>query len=407
MGKKIINNITWILITVYFFIYYCAPPTIFSLRMYFIIIIPIVILIYQLLQNKFIIRINLLLLLFLIIVVNAFITDYINSDPYIYTLIYLVSLLIIVLVLFNLCRNTRELNFLLKIIFWTSILGGVIIGFYQKISGNYLFINSTDMVIKNLFFTTATQSNANFAAMQLATTFYIGLYLKRVEKNKIIDFFVLLTFIAIILTMSRTTIVATVFGIFINLIINKKHNYISKNRFIRIIVIIFVILVSTPIFSYAINKYQNKNLDKFESISLIKTEENLSIRQIQWKSTIKVVGNSELYNFIFGFGRNYNEILGKVSGYSITTHNTILEVLIKYGVISFLIYIYICMATFKTYIYIYINNKKYNSIICGWITIFICLQMISWISIDSFIFILLPMLIKRNLKKESLNIKNI
>lgn len=402
MRLKIFDIFLWTITFLYFLLYYCAPLSIFPFRSITLLILPLIGFLLSVFKKKHMKK-SYFILLFLFFVLNGIITSFINEDSIKYILYDIFSILILIIFIINICDSGKHLKKLLQIIFWTGFIGGAIIGIFQKVSGIYLFVNSKDILIIDLFMSTATQSNSNYASLQLTTTMFIGLYLrgitKRVLNRSVFDIATLLIFVCILLSMSRTTIFAVVISFFFFIWLSRKKRIKLTNKNILLSIMLLLIISTSLIFSIN-NIEESINSFEWDKITNIKTTENLSIRSVQWDASIEVILKQDIDNFLFGLGRDYIYDVGTVSGYNMTTHNTPLEILIKYGFISFIIIVTIIIITFQNYFILYKKGNEFNALICGWIAVFICLQMISWFSLDSMIYIILSFVFLKISKNE-------
>jgi O-antigen ligase len=389
-----IDKVIYILLILYFTFIYIIPSTIFPYRPYAISIIGIVFFLMVFLIKQKRIRINYVSVSLVALYVIFILSGLINNDGHLLQNIQkMLQSLLLYFGLSSFIDSEKKLVKSLSIIFYTGIIGGPIIGIFQMISGEYLFPLPVDSLygenrLIQTVISTATQYNANLVAIQLAVTFFIGLFLINISNKKKILLFILtsISCISIFLTFSRTTIIATVLAMIIYEIrMNKKTSIqvkLLRSSFVFILVIGLTMNVDI-ILSKLLN---DPNL---AFLFRIKGSENVSIRFLQWSAIMDVILNSNLIKFFLGYGGNYVNELGNLTGFYISSHNTFLEILIKNGIIAFIIFVSLYISVFKRIYKMARKDIDYISVLCMIITVLISLQMISSFGTESIILMIL------------------
>jgi O-antigen ligase len=320
----------------------------------------------------------------------ALITSLVNGDSISDVINEWVSLTLILILITSMCDSKHDLRKLLFIVFWTGFIGGGVIGIWQRLTGNYLNAmlydpSFSDSWGKDLYLLTATRSNSNWAALQLISTLFVGIYLRNQRKNKVYDIAVIILALCVVFTLSRTTIVAGIISIMLLLLISKKS--IRPYDIIKVVVISLMLIAIVVSVINIFEAQINAVLMDFNNTLELKGDENFSRRYSQWITSITAMLDSNLGNVFFGYGTDYKYELGVRAGFNMTTHNSFFEVLIKYGIISFVLNILAYFIAIKKYLKIRVMDRDFDPLLCGYLAVAICQMMISLNSIDSYIFI--------------------
>ena len=238
------------------------------------------------------------------------------------------------------CNQENRLERLIQIIFWPMFLGGPIIGTIQLFNGDYLFGSVEET---NMFFTTiisdARHSNPNYTALIMVMCFCLAGYLYKKQKKMVYLLGAIYSVVCVILTFSRTTIFVLVVGI-VWLALESLYRMGKIKRTLRgrtlvfIVLAITVIIVAIPYVTQWVEEYLGQaNVEK-----LLQIKENSTIEQRlkQWKASVQVVLENGFLHFLFGFGDETAEILGKITYRTMTSHNLIFSSLAERGFIGFI-----------------------------------------------------------------------
>lgn len=394
MENSEISVLFRMLILLYFATHFCTTVNIFPQRALFMLGIPVISLFFVFLRNKVIRfdKISLLLIIMAVIVtINTLVVnksfDFVKSD--------LMTLGFIILLMENICNNEKDLNKLLKIVFIVGFIGGSIIGIYQRFTGALLDPLINPYWQKSYGLVTATLSDTNYSALQLTSTLFIGLYLREQVVRKILyDIAIIITFIGIILTVSRTTILACIFSVCLSFFLEEKKSKIIKHNLIKFLVWPFFLLAAYSliiIFSAQITE----SINDINNMLEFKSSGNFTTRVYQWKWAIYILFNLSTFNLFYGFGDNYKLILSSFSGEYMTLHNTFLEIFVQYGLLVFILLLLQYFLAFKYYLKIIRKHKKFIPLFCGFLAITMSQAMVSLITIDSYIFIAVAILVNR------------
>lgn len=112
--------------------------------------------------------------------------------------------------------------------------------------------------------------------------------------------------------------------------------------------LILVFIVLNYIYSYFQTKYSLDMLSRLESMS----EDGGSGRFDRWKTIINGIGNSNIFNLLFGHG--YKSVAKLAGGQA---HNDFLQMLYEYGFFAFILYISFYFKLLK--LWLKMHRKKY------------------------------------------------
>jgi O-antigen ligase len=185
-----------------------------------------------------------------------------------------------------------------------------------------------------------------FYADFLMIAFFIEIFYITFIKGKILKIIVflilLLTFFSLILTGSRAQIFFTILFFLIYLIILRKKIFLMSS--LLIFLILFVSFLKIPVFYKRIEPFFFKN-KKF-GIYVFEVNE-FKERIIQWKKGLKVLKTKYKF-FGVGLGNSKKFIEKELNMWANLNnmHNSFIEILVSFGIIGFIIYIYLLTVYF-------------------------------------------------------------
>jgi O-antigen ligase len=335
----ILNNISLVLIALYFVISFCVYPGIFPERGMIMTALALIICILEV-PKQIIVRRQfatnqLFMILLLQIVSNVLMLDCTISQ-----LVLAVQYCALIGVMLILCRSEQNKERIIKIIAWTSFIGGPLIGLIQLRQGAYLFGPTPPGVDPSTIISTATQVNSNYAATTMLLSAMLSGYLYAKYKKTIYAFLFLVSSICIVLTFSRTTIAIYIISIVIYLLIKAKRGGSFKgNTFIRAAVSLLLLLAIAVLFYDAIlncieTYLMQSDIDK---VMRLKTDYDVLSRFGQWGASIQIVISNGPIRFLFGFGDSASQYMGQVTGNVMSAHNVIFGCLAEGGVIGLIL----------------------------------------------------------------------
>ena len=169
----------------------------------------------------------------------------------------------------------------------------------------------------------------------------LGLYSLSSVKNRIKPIIVVLSFLACFFTYSRSSLLVLTFIMLIILL----HKFETRNVVVLILSILFVL-----------------NFGLIERFSSEKETEGIQDRIEMQTATAGYLSNQNLVNFLFGSGFNnigvVNDSVGSIENFDESLrvtgpHNSYLFFILKYGLIGFVLYLWI----FKKFIKMLINQN--------------------------------------------------
>ncbi|PFA66937.1 hypothetical protein CN378_12570 [Bacillus sp. AFS015802] len=399
------NDLIYILLTMYFVFFYWISGTIFPYRSIALAFIGLSVFLIQILINRQNLQTDIISLSILVISVLMIISSIINGDGQtLQNIIFFFQTVFLYLGIVSFCNNYEKLYRVIKIIFVTGFIGGPVAGLIQMITGEYIFPlppgspYEDNMLIKTVI-SSALTYNANLVALQFVTTLFLGLYLyNKINKKLLIFVCILISAVALILTFSRTSIIATILAFVIYNFFRKK-----KTNSLKFILQYFVLAMTSIILLFFFDDILSKVLqfNDVDYVFRLKSAENVDIRYMQWIAVVDVLFSSDIIHLLFGYGRNYINIIGSITGYNITTHNTILEQFVKNGVLSGFLIIISYYYSFKAFWKVNKTKEEFNSIFAGLIALFVSLQMISSFTLDSIMYLMIASIILKNRRGDS------
>lgn len=262
------------------------------------------------------------------------ISNGISSSSNIVNLLICIALIITIV---QYAYDETDVNIVIKIIFFIFLISGPIIGLYQMITGGFLFPETETSVFYSYKIFNSQQSNENYSALTMVIPIFLSLFLFFQDINKTVRIFLVITsivsFTCLLLTFSRGAIVGVAIVLLLLIFSLLKHN---KDIFKRVTLGKIAFIVVSIIVIAALYSYAEEFINSFDVQNLLekKTTSSLKVRMTQWKSIVMVMMNSGLKNFFFGYGSNYPDIVGGVSGYYISAHNIFLGHLIQNGIVG-------------------------------------------------------------------------
>lgn len=177
------------------------------------------------------------------------------------------------------------------------------------------------------------------------------LFLEKKKIYKIIGFFII--FIAILLSVKRTGIIALVIFLIIYYYINNKQKQKSTRDIIKNVLLTSVVVAIIGAGLYWI--IQNYDIDiiiKLQNMS----EDGGSGRTEVWGEVISMIIHSNPIALLFGHGFNsvyYDSVIG------LSAHSDFLEVIYDYGILGFLMYMKLWFYLFTNGIKLYKRKSAY------------------------------------------------
>lgn len=394
-----------LLFAIYFAIYFCIPTSSNPVAPYFMGMIIIILFIAECLLRRKILHLNKLALILLGIGICNLGTFFVGSDMVIGKVFQsIINIGIIGIVITSYCDTKTRLIELLKTIFWTGFAGGSIIGIYQMITGSYLYFvpdYDVSLTFVSTVISTATKSNSNYSALQFVSIGFIGLYLTTVvqKRSRIYLIMTIISFLCVGLTFSRTAIAATGIALLLYFFLKMKVKGVLK----RGIVIVFIgTLVFFVMLLFGINFGLESFLNPQGLEKILETKSgtgNFINRFEQWGASFELMINSSFNNLVFGYGNSYISKLSEYGSY-MSTHNTIIEQFVAKGFIAGLLFVIAIILAFRYYAQALKNKRENSALLCGYIAIFITIQMISTFYLEVIIYLFIAGVIKNIGAKE-------
>lgn len=234
--------------------------------------------------------------------------------------------------------DESDVNIMIRIIFLAFLISGPIIGLYQMVNGGFVFPDTGASVYYNYKIFNSQQSNENYSALTMVIPFFLSLFLFSSSNSNAARIFYtatsIVSFICLLLTFSRGTIAGVVIALLLLMFSILKHNkdIFKQVTLTKIFLVILIIIVVISLYSYAeqfVNSLDVQNLLEKKSM------DSLEVRVTQWKSIVQVMLNTGLKNMFLGYGLDYPNVVGSVSGHYISAHNIFLGHLIQNGIVGF------------------------------------------------------------------------
>ena len=312
---------------------------------------------------------NYLFLLMVLIQMIDVISDLLNGNSILSSLAYLIIFALLYIASINI-KDANTYEKVLWITFLIAFIGGPLAGFYQLITKKYIFdfFSSQEQAqfngIEYLLFS-ANNGNSDYASMHMMVSMFLSIILFKKRKNWFYLLTTIISFVALIMTFSRATIIGVVFSFALYVVFRRKTNknkkVISKIiKFIAFLIPLFIIAfliflkpILTIISDYISNPYALENF-KYKL-----SGEGLNSRNIIWSGVFKLMGNSNCLNLFFGYGSNYSGFLEEYTGKSISAHNFLLGQFATAGLIGLLVsIIFFIYAVKKAYIFLHSRDSE-------------------------------------------------
>ncbi|HEY4662898.1 MAG TPA: O-antigen ligase family protein [Candidatus Humimicrobiaceae bacterium] len=258
-----------------------------------------------------------------------------------------------------------------------------VIGFFQYVNGmSSLMIRIDDVYVGPMFIALNNSHNATGSVFSIVSIFAFAFFLESDSKEKIAYLFIsMLSFIALIMTKSRGSLVAFILGVFFLLLISSK----SLLKFLRNILILAVVVIPLVFITGTFGRilqifhiYDLSALTRFslwdKAILLFKQSPMLGIgfaryNDVPWNfDKVPLTGNPGIFSLYTSGNYIFNDT---------NAHSSYLHFLAETGVVGLILilafWIFCFVIIFKAYRRTtdYFSKKVYLSIIGGIITLFI------------------------------------
>lgn len=167
-------------------------------------------------------------------------------------------------------------------------------------------------------------------------------------KEKVRNFLLIMTIVSVFITLKRTALIAVIISLLVYLFVRFKNKDEHKFRLVLygIAVLIIIVIAYQLVVQYTGNDLLAKLLDT--------QEDGGSNRDIIYHAVIEKFLSLGLGQKLLGVGYNgvrysYNIVS---AGSVVSAHNDFLEVLCDYGIIGFILYIWIIIKQIKSYLYL-------------------------------------------------------
>lgn len=403
--SNITDRMIYSLVTIYFILVYCISGTVLPTRSLLLTCVSIGIFFIQIILNKGLIYTDKITKHIFIVYILGIVSSLLNNaNTILFNILQMLQVLALYMGIVSFCNNEIKIVKIIKIIYWTGFIGGPLAGIYQMITNRYIYPLPSGSpyegnTLMQTVISSALQQNSNLVALQFVATMFIGFFLyNRVKKKLLLKGSLFLCIIANILTFSRTTIIGIIMAGILYCIMNSRKIKLHKLIIIQFLIIVIPVLVYCNIETIITNILE---FGDAKYVFKLKSSENVDIRFIQWIGIFKILVSSNIIEILFGYGENYVNVLGGITGYYITSHNTILEQLIKNGIVGCISLIYAFYYTIKMYIILYKRNKQYISLLLGLFVVLISLQMISSLSLDTVMYMMIASMYLRKIRGET------
>lgn len=198
-----------------------------------------------------------------------------------------------------------------------------------------LFIISFITIIVTLVGYKAVFINPNALGLLSINIFFISLFMFNIYKTKFFYFIAFLSIYMILISGSRTSLLALIIGYTVYV----SYQYFYNKSYYWISIIIFLIIYSIAVI--LLNTTYQEYLIAYENISMEITNKNLySGRQYLWNSTLEFIEQKKY----FGWGAGAT--LGDISDIKYSVHNYYLQNILQVGYLGLSIYILLIMYIF-------------------------------------------------------------
>lgn len=236
--------------------------------------------------------------------------------------VYYVTLIMSVPLLFSLHDIFFQNDENSSLVFVLVAFIGLTFNYFSNFQSNYL----QDML---------NQNSSSYSLL------YFMPFILCIKKNWIKIAGLFIVFIALLTTMKRGGIIAFTIGLFAYYLFVMMKNHGSIKKMYRFIITAVVVVVGLSfVFNYFDSITDNAITSRFDNIQ----SDEGSGRLETWQWVYNQLASSSLSEIIFGHG--WNSVFYQ-SGIR-SAHNDFLEVLYDFGVITFVLYILLYKALFKT-----------------------------------------------------------
>ncbi len=253
--------------------------------------------------------------------------------------------------------------------FLVAFIGGPIAGIYQLITKQYIFdFFSTQQQAQNNAITylmfSANSGNSDYASMHMMVSGFLSLVLYNKKKNFLFVLAAIVSFVCMIMTFSRATLLGVIFSLFLFVVFKNSRRIKRKDIRINPILLLFVpVLFFLPlVFANQIGELVDKyfsNPYALQNFQYKQTFNGLSSRLAIWNDIVNMMSHSSTKNFLFGYGSDYANALGEYSGRVISAHNFILGQFATNGLVGLFVavvfFVYMFVLGFS---YLRSNNSE-------------------------------------------------
>lgn len=260
----------------------------------------------------------------------------------------------------------------------------ICIGLWNQITGNYLFeYESLDYIVNTIFpvprsFYFNQNDYASFIVLSISFLFSM-LINQTSKKMKIFLFFLtLLSIFHVVMTFSRTNFIAILFMFCLYFLLLSK----KKLRAWAIVILI------TSVSIYTVYQFvPEKELEKIANqLSISLNDEDVSSNR-----RMNLIRNGFEYlvdSLGFGIGAGNTEYyMGKYKLYDtgglVNMHNWLVLILVEYGVIIFVLYLFFLMFTIRKLYKIFNHSRKLKDEVNTKISLALLLSLISFILVNN------------------------
>ncbi len=290
-------------------------------------------------------KLNIALLLFvpLIFVSNLVSGDIINS-------LFSSMTFLLILIFYIIFLNYADSFKFIKYVFVTIVASNVIVCIFSLLQffGSHLFLTKQDYV-GDFIRVTGTAGDPNYLALYLVTSLPLCLVLINSATSKLYKYLfyasALLIFTTLLLTFSRSGLLALIIISFLYFIKLVKTN----KRFLKYFLIIGVIAL---IFSVTIIGERVSSINSLMGVRSLEDVEEIDDISLRQRFNIQIAGiKMWMQSPVFGIGINNfrDNSVEYMPDYDKTkhvAHNTYLEILAGAGLISFVVFMYIIITTY-------------------------------------------------------------
>lgn len=194
-----------------------------------------------------------------------------------------------------------------------------------------------------------SSENPNGFATLLAIGLPMGFGLWLTSQRKMLSLFLLISlilfFVCLIMTFSRSGIVAGILGLIIIDHHRKNNNTFSLKLFFKLVSLISIVILFSYLFYFIIELLTNDTSNQ-TSTSISENKETSGNYRIM---VLLPLMNLILDNFFFGVGYgNIPELMLQRVGLEINTHNIFFEVLLSFGIFCFIAFVSLLILSYRS-----------------------------------------------------------